>query len=302
MKVSTDQVSTIAVDKGNYRIKEVAVHATGLRLPSHMGITNDGRVLVSEFAAGNVRDVTKPGDYTDQSKGLHAWNMKHPGGILPLSDGRVWAADSGSGNIYDITQQEKVTESSLIFEGVPHPYGLVEFNNSVFTSFSNDSMVGIAEIIPGQQYSLERNAYVHGFPVVVTMEPYRTLMGCGGSWSTPTMDGRLLLGHAALGAIFDVTSGGSFEDLRNNRYAWGLNLPLGMITDPLDGNIYVTERSTGVIKRVPRAGGYSRFAEPFLAGFHEPSCIRFTPDGKRAYVCDRGWDTVYRIELEHQEE
>lgn len=86
-------------------------------------------------------------------------------------------------------------------------------------------MVGMAEVIPGQKYSLERHAYVYGFPVVKTMEPYRYLMGCGGSWPTPTKDGKLLLGHAALGAIFDVSGGGSFEVLRNNRYAWGLISP-----------------------------------------------------------------------------
>ena len=86
-------------DSGVYRIRAAEVHATGLRLPSHMEMLNDGRILVSEFGGGRVRDITEPGDYTDQSKGQHAWGLKNPGGIMPLSDGRVVVGDSGSGTI-----------------------------------------------------------------------------------------------------------------------------------------------------------------------------------------------------------
>jgi hypothetical protein len=225
----------------------------------------------------------------------------HTRPLPPLSDGRVVVGDSGSGTIYDITESGAVSESTKVFEGISHPYGLVEFKGELYTSFSNNQHVGIAKVVPGERFNVEKHAFVYNFPVVVTMEPYRLLLGCGGSWQTTMMDGRLILGHAALGALFDVTSGGSFDELREKRYAWGLTQPLGMIIDPIDGNMYVCERSTGVIKRIPRDGGYSRFAEPFLAGFSEPSCIRFTAEGTRAYVCDRAMDTVYRVELEHQE-
>ena len=194
-----------------------------------------------------------------------------------------------------------MSASTKVFEGISHPYGLVEFKGELYTSFSNNQHVGIAKVVPGERFNVEKHPFVYNFPVVVTMEPYRLLLGCGGSWQTTMMDGRLILGHAALGALFDVTSGGSFDELREKRYAWGLTQPLGVIIDPIDGNMYVCERSTGVIKRIPRDGDYCRFAEPFLAGFSEPSCIRFTADGTRAYVCDRAMDTVYRVELEHQE-
>ncbi len=296
----TDLLSpSSGVDRGVYRVRDVAVHATGLALPSHMGLTADGRVLVSEYGAGRVRDITEPGDYIDQSMGQHAWNLRHPGGILPLADGRILVADSGSGRIYDITTPGAASAAAIMFEGVDHPYGLFEFRRRIFTSFSNDTMVGIAEVVPGECFTTEKHAYVSNFPVVVTAEPYRKLLGCGGHWTGGIKDDRLLLGHAALGAIFDVTPGGTFDELRNRRYAWGLTMPLGMTTDPLDGSVYVAERTTGVIKRIPHAGGYSRFAEPILAGFQEPSCARFTPDGTYMYVCDRSWDTVYRVELEH---
>jgi DNA-binding beta-propeller fold protein YncE len=301
-EIGTRQIaepSTIPVNQGGlYRLKEVAVHAVGLRLPSHMGMLADGRILVSEFGGGTVRDITAPGDYSDEGLGRFASGLSNPGGILPASDGRVLVADSGSGQVHDITNGGRASAETLLFEGVSNPYGLVELDGRFFTSFSNNEMVGIAEVVSGSRFS-DDSLYVWGFPVVVTAEPYRWLMGCGGSWTWIPKAEQVLLAHSALGAIFDVTGGGSYDDFRDRRWVWGLNLPLGMTNDPLDDDVYVTERGTGAIKRIGSAGGYARFAQPLVAGFQDPSCIRFTADGRRVFVCDRAVDTVYRIELEH---
>ncbi len=290
---------TQAYDPGGYRIKSVTVHATGLNLPGHMAITPERRVLVSEFGAGVIRDITAPGDYRDPMTRRYAWNLKNPGSIQPVSDGRLLVADAGADAIVDVSKPGKVTADAVLYEGVSHPYSLIEFQKRLLVSFSDNHMVGIAEVRPGKRYSFD-DAFVHGFPVVKTMEPYPALLGCGGSWTGVLLAGRLILAHSALGAIFDVTAGGSFDELRASRYAWGLTLPLGMTVDPIDGNLYVTERGTGAIKRVTKTGGYARFAEVFIAGFSEPGCIRFMPDGSEAYVCDRAWNAVYRLELERR--
>lgn len=283
--------------KGRYHIIEVQPHATGLRLPSHMAVMENGTVLVGEFAGGVVRDVTEAGDYSHVDKGTFFKGMQHPGGIHQLSNGRVIAADSGTGKIYDISKGGTASESNLIFTGVPHPYGIIEYQGGIYTTFSNNSMAGIAKIQEGEKYVREKHTYVTGFPVVLTLEPYRTLVGCGGSWTGSGFGNRLLFSHSALGAVFDVTNGGVYEELRDNLYAWGLDRPLGMTTDPIDGHVYICERGAGVIKRIHPNGGYSRFAEPLLAGFRDCSCIRFTKDGKFAYICDRAVGTVYRAEL-----
>lgn len=291
--------STIPANRGGlYQVKEVAVHAVGLRLPSHMGVLDDGRVLVSEFGGGTVRDITDGGDYSDASLGRFAWGLSNPGGVLPTADGRVLVADSGSGQVHDLTSGGSASAETLLFEGVSNPYGLVEFEERIFTSFSDNQMVGITDIVPGSRFS-DDSLYVWDFPVVVTAEPYRWHMGCGGSWPGMPMAGKFLLGHAGLGAVFDVTGGGSYEELRERRFAWGLTLPLGMAVDPTDEDLYVAERGTGTIKRIGHDGGYARFAQPLIAGFQDPSCIRFAADGKRAFVCDRAVDAVYRLELEH---
>jgi DNA-binding beta-propeller fold protein YncE len=289
----------LALDLGGYRVKSVEPHATSLSLPSHMGLTHDGRILVSEFSAGRVRDITEAGDYADTSKGAYATGLIRPGGIAPLADGRIMVADAALGSIFDISEPGPATSDDAVFTDVPHPYSLLEANGKIFVSYSNDEWAGVVEVVPGSGFSADEPTFVHSFPVVKTMEPFRSQTGCGGSWATTLKDGRFMFGHAALGAIYDVTDGGHFYELRDKRYAWGLQQPLGMIIDPLDGNLYVCERYSGVIKRIPHSGGYARFAEPLMAGFQEPSCIRFTADGKHAYVCDRALDTVYHLDLEH---
>lgn len=194
----------------------------------------------------------------------------------------------------------EVRDSNLLFTGIPHPYSPIEFQGNLYVSWSSDTMVGMAKITPDAEFESEETSFVHGFPVVLASEPYPQLKGCGGDWTgTDYNDVQLFLGHSGLGAIFDVTNGGSFNELRARRFAWGLNMPLGMIADPIDGNVYVTERMSGVIKRIPHSGGYSRFAAPLLSGFRDPNCIRFTRDGTCAFICDRAVGTVYRIELEH---
>jgi DNA-binding beta-propeller fold protein YncE len=291
--------STIPANRGGlYRVKEVAVHAVGLHLPSHMAVLQDGRVLVSEFGGGTVRDISAGGDFSDSSLGRFASGLSNPGGVLSTKDGRVLVADSGSGQIHDLTEGGAASGETLVFEGVSNPYGLIEFEDSIFTSFSDNQMVGITDVVPGGQFD-DDSLYVWDFPVVVTAEPYRWHMGCGGSWPSMPMAGKFLLGHAGLGAVFDVTGGGSYEELRERRFAWGLTLPLGMAVDPRSEDLYVAERSTGTIKRIGHDGGYARFAQPLIAGFQDPSCIRFAADGERAFVCDRAVDAVYRLELEY---
>lgn len=286
------------IDPGGYRVTGVTPHATGLRLPSHMAVLDDGRVLASEFAGGAVRDITQEGDYRDPSKSVFADGLEHPGGLLQTSAGKILATDSGSGRIYEISDGGTVSDDDVVFSGVPHPYGLAEFSGRLFTSFTTDAMAAIAVVEPGKEFS-DEHMYAYDFPVVIPSEPYRYLFGCGGSWPTAASQaGRLYMAHKALGAIFDVTSGGSYADLRNSQYAWSLNGPLGMTLDPIEDHLYVCETASGMIKRISKEGGYSRFAQVLVAGFQEPSCIRFTKDGRQAFVCDRAVGTVYRLELE----
>lgn len=280
-----------------YSVKSVEVHATGLRLPTHLGLTDSGRLFVSEFAGHAIRDVTKPGDYSDPSRGEHVRDLKHPGGILPLRDGRLLAADSAAGHVYDISGGGRLSRESVVFSGVPNPYGVVEFGERVFVSYFERGSLGIVEIEPGERFHAERSL-VRAFPCATTAEPFPQVEAYGGSWPAARRGDQLLLGHSALGTVWDVTGGGTFDELREKRYAWGLNAPGGMIADPLDDELYLVERRTGVVRRIAEPG-YARFAPPLIAGFQEPSCLRFTVDGSELYVADKAWGAIYRVELEH---
>lgn len=285
-----------------YKVTATKQQARGLRLPSHIGITAEGRILVSEFGGGAIRDVTDGGDYSSQSLGLLVSGLKNPSGILPTKDGSILIADSGAGEVLEYGDDKAgVLSAKRSSGGFSNPYGVVIHEDKVFVTFSNKRMVGLTEVTFGKASPSAEESFVHGFPVVITSEPTPELMGCGGSWPTTGFRGKILLGHYALGAVFDVTKGGTFDDLRESRFAWGLNGPLGMTVDPIDNDLYVVEKASGVIKRIPDGGGYSRFAEPLLAGFQEPSCIRFMPSGEAAYVCDRAWGAVYKLELKHIE-
>lgn len=275
-----------------YRVKSVEVHAVGLRLPTHLAMTEDDRLYVSEFAGGAVRDITEKGNYADAVRGNFVDDLDHPGGLLSI-EGRLLIADTGNGNIY---QTAGMGGTDSIVGKVPNPYGLVAFQGRVLVSYFTDGTVGLVDLkeLDGG-FSVDA-AEVADFPCITVSEPFREVEAYGGSWSATGLQGRLLLCHAGLGTIFDVTGGGTFSDLRHNRFAWGLNGPAGMIADPNDDELYVCEKGTGVIRHLVYPG-YARFSDPLLAGFLEPVCIRFNGHGDKAYVADRAAGSVYVAEL-----
>lgn len=297
--ISTTTIATAPTTGGAYRVRGVTAHATGLRLPGHMAILSTERLLVSEFGGGMVRDVTDPGDYSDGTSGVRASGLAHPAGIIETSDGRVFVCDGGHGvgAVFDITKAGEV--GAPFFSGLPNPYGLVTWRGSLWAGYAHVEGVGLAEVTEGGSFGNQRDQFVWGFPVVLQSEPYPVLMGCGGSWPTIVTEDRVMLGHRALGAIYDVSAGGSFENFRDDPFAWGLDQPLGMTVDPIEQRIAVTELRTGAIRLLNSVGGYSRFAQPLLVGFQSPSCIRFTQRGDIAFVCDRSVGTVYRVEFDH---
>lgn len=281
-----------------YNVTAVEVHATGLRLPTHLGLTEDGQLLVSEFAGRAVRDVSKAGDFSDCRKGVHTAGLAHPGGILPHGD-RILVADSGGGKIFDITKAGPAERNDIVSDGFPSPYGLVEFAGRLLVSYFEKGSLGIAEVSAGARFD-RKKSHVSDFPCSTTAEPFPQVEAYGGSWPTARKGDQLLLGHSSLGTVWDVTRGGNFDKLRNSRFAWGLNAPGGMIADPLDEDLYVVERRSGVVRRLSEPG-YARFSEPLLAGFEEPSCLRFTTDGRQLFVADKAWGAVYRVSLERVE-
>ena len=85
---------------GRTRRVYVRPFAWGLKNPSHMEWTPDGRLLVSEHTAGTVRDISKGGD-ASEAKPL-AYNLQGPAAIRPTEDGKVLVVETWGGAIADI--------------------------------------------------------------------------------------------------------------------------------------------------------------------------------------------------------
>jgi len=298
----------IAKILGSHRSMDV--HAHGLSYPSHMEWTQDGRLLVSEFLGGNVKDITEGGDARTQKP--FAYNLGHPASLLTDYQGdRILVNDNGKGVVYDITNGGDVQKAQVIFRGVPGPYGLVSHGGQVYSTFSNVRENGLVKIVEGGEFS-EGLMLVRGFPRGVRETADARMEGveigdCG-SWSARSVGDRLLYLHSGLGIIFDLENEASGEHFE--RYstdipivAQGLNKPLGFIAQEVDGEdvLFVAERFGHAVKAVPPKsyGIDMRYIPPVATGFREPSCLRFSPDAKEMYVCDFAGGVVWKVGFEH---
>lgn len=280
---------------------KIEVHAHGLLHPSHMEWTADGRLLASEFGRGRVVDITEGGSMREAEP--FAYNLRHPAGLLTTFQGnRVLVADTGRRAVVEITQGGDASKAPLIFSDIPGPYGLVTYGESVFATFSNEIENGLACLEEGGSFT-DDSVRMRGFPNGLRETPYflspTNEEGECGCWTALGYEGHLLYLHAGLGMVFVVDD--------HDRYspevpilARGLVKPLGMITHPITGMLYVVERGSGSVKVVPKEtwGTDMRYIPPVATGFKEPSCVRFSADGKAMYVCDMSACCVWRVSFD----
>jgi glucose/arabinose dehydrogenase len=101
---------------------KVQLFATNLMNPSHMEWTKDGRLLVSECTAGNIKDVTEGGDMAHKTP--VAYGLKGPSSIRPLDDGRILVAEMWGGSIRDISQNGDVSRIAPFAHSLSGPYSI----------------------------------------------------------------------------------------------------------------------------------------------------------------------------------
>ena len=180
--------------------RSMGVHAHGLSYPSHMEWTRDGRLLVSEFLGGNVKDITEGGDARKQKP--FAYNLGHPASLLTDYQGdRILVNDNGKGVVYDITKGGDVESAPVVFRGIPGPYGLVSHGDHTYSTFSNVRENGLVQLVEGGEFS-EDLMLVRGFPRGVRETADARMEGveigdCG-SWSARSVGDRLLYLHSGL--------------------------------------------------------------------------------------------------------
>ncbi|MSU75018.1 MAG: hypothetical protein EXS55_00670 [Candidatus Magasanikbacteria bacterium] len=292
--------------------KRVTIHAHSVHGITHMEWTPDGRLLASAFGGGYVVDVTEGGNMRGAKP--FAWNLRHPAGLLTNYQGnRTLISDTGRGVVLDITKGGDAMEAPVFFAGVPGPYGLLSYQGEVFCTFSGGEDSGPVQLENGLVRMEEGGCFsedkirVRGFPNGLREMPYVMSMngnkaGDCGCWTAVGYQGKMLYLHAGLGTVFDITNHTSWSP--NMPFlANGLKKPLGMITHPTNGHLYVAERGGECVKVVPHdADGVTkkydmRFVPPVACGFGEPSCVRFHPDGSCMYVCDFKLGFVWKVEF-----
>ena len=70
-----------------------------------------------------------------------------------------------------------------------------------------------------------------------------------------------------------------------------------MIAHPFDGMLYVTQPLRGEVRAVnPRESRNYRFDPPVVSGIAMASCVRFSPDGEKMFVCSPQSGAIWQVE------
>lgn len=101
----------------------MSVHAWGIRYPTHMEWSLDGRLLISERESGRVVDVTDGGDMRGDPP-VVAYGMGRPASILPIEPDTVLVADVRDGKVLNIAQGGDVGARAPFASGLESPYSL----------------------------------------------------------------------------------------------------------------------------------------------------------------------------------
>lgn len=290
----------------------VELFATNLRTPSHMEWTPEGRLLVSEHTAGEVKDITEGGDM--RTVAPFAYGLQGPASILPLDDGRILVSETFAGRVTDIGSGGDLSNADSFAHDLWSPYSLTRLGGRIFVDErATRAFVQVTEITDGGGRPRLRPHLVRvpqvpmpgleglALPGSDAEQWAENSISCGG-WSSPIRydgDAFLVKSNSALGQIVKVPAeGGDYLDLVENGFliASGLGWQGGKIQHPYDELIYVTQPQRGTIMAVdPGASRDYRFAPPVIQGLNTPTCVRFSRDGNAMFVCSMPTGTVWRI-------
>lgn len=287
----------------------VMLFASNLHNPSHMEWTNDGRLLVSEHSAGQIKDITAGGNALNIPP--FAFNLKGPAGILPRSDGSILVAETWGGTIRDIASGGDMSSTTPYSQNLSAPYSLVE------RELSGVPQVFVSEMYNGRDSWIDNitdganpKRYVDEIPARPGAAGPTPLSSWPDEWQKFAGSGCVInwqdgkgsvhyIAVGSLGMILDVSSsGGKYFDLLINKkaIAWDLQRVGGIKLHPTNGLLYAVEPEAGnVIAINPSTPKSYRFEPPVIRGLTRPTCIRFSEDGLIMYVCGQGEGVIWKV-------
>jgi hypothetical protein len=291
---------------------KVELFATNLYTPSHMEWTPDGRLLVSEHTAGQIKDITHGGDMRQALPFAHG--LRGPSSILPLEDGRILASEMWGGRVIDISSGGDMSKQEPFAKELAAPYSLACQEASIFvTERSGKLSAQVTDITAGGGRNSHR-PYVTRIPIVpllgleglappeIGQEKWADFSNACADWLTTVGLGDqtwIVVGSSVLGQLVRVPKdGGSYLDLAEQGHllAKGLNWMGGEIQHPYDHLVYVAQPLKGTIMAIdPTTLQDYRFVPPVVQGLNMPTCVRFSSDGETMFVCSMPTGSIWKI-------
>lgn len=307
--------TSIDLSKAERIEPEVELHATNLHNPSHMEWTNDGRLLVTERTAGQITDITEPGDYKDSESFVEG--LEGPASMAPMPDGRILVSECWAGRIKDVSGGGDVSSIDPFASELNGPYSLIQVPNGS----GEDRLYATDSPSPHKTRILDvtNGGIPEEMDVIVDEIPARPKFpgmtrrreNWQETWPQDSSDCGYWgirfennLGYicGALGQLVkaevdedEVTT--HMEHLDDeNLIAEGMSRAGGARYNRKDGLVYITEPHEGrVIAVDPEAERNVRFDPRVIEGLVLPTCVRFGPDNEAMYVCGRGEGVVWKV-------
>ncbi|MFC0596202.1 hypothetical protein ACFFFP_08510 [Thermus composti] len=278
--------------------------------------TPEGKLLVSEHTAGTVRDISKGGD-ASESKPL-AFHLRGPAAIRPTGEGKVLVAETWGGTITDIANGGDARKLPKLATNLKGPYTLAILKKKIFVSESRSIFMTQITCLTLADRGIEPKVYIsdiparHGEPGLTPPESWPdkwekyAAAGCVKNWIDDAA-GRdfFYLAVGNLGQIFRIKPDEMPEQITyselidhpNTLVAWGLHRLGGMRFHPPSGLLFAVQPEMGeVIAIDPAKPGNYHFQPPVVRGFRMPTCVRFSQDFDKMYVCSSADGVVWQVE------
>ena len=291
---------------------DVTLHAVNLINPSHMEWTLDGRLLVSQSTAGSVVDATRGGNMLDAIP--YASGLRGPASILPRKTGEILVAEMWGGTVRDISSGGDVSDNDAWIDRLSGPYSLAEKTDEGGTrTFVTESYNGrdawLSEITDEKllKRRIDNIPVKPGFVGQTPLDSWPSgwqkyaLGNCVKNWQdTDSKSNSHYLAISDMGQVLEITDAdGDYMSLIKEKraIAWGLGQVGALKHHPHNGLLYITQPSSGEIYALnPDKPQNYHFLPPVVKGFKYPSCIRFSPDGSRMYVCDQADGVIWQVQ------
>lgn len=168
----------------------VTDYATGLSGPTGLVFSTSGRLLVSEFATGQITDITGGGNFSAAAP--FASGLSGPRNLLRASSGQLFVTEQSTGEISNVTLGGVIGPLNVYASGFSTPIDIVAGGGGMYVAELGSNQVTLVTT-PGS-YS--------------AVAPFAS--GVSFIGLAITQSGRILAAGINESNVYDITAGGNF--------------------------------------------------------------------------------------------